>query len=81
MDREYIIKAINSALADEFEKDPSTFSADGNLYDVLEIDSLDLVDVIVLIEKLFGIKTAKEDFASVKTFNDLYKFLEERINK
>ena len=39
------------------------------------------IDVIVLIEKLFGIKTAKEEFAGVKTFNDLYDFLGNRINK
>lgn len=81
MERSEIIKTINRGLAEEFEKDESTFPADGNLYDVLEIDSLDLVDVIVLIEKLFGIKTAKEEFAGVKTFNDLYDFLGNRINK
>lgn len=81
MERSEIIKNINSCLAEEFEKNETTFSADGNLYDVLEIDSLDLVDIIVLIEKKFGIKTAKEDFADVKTFNNLYDFLENRINK
>lgn len=81
MDRNDIIRTINNGLANEFEKDESTFPAEGNIYDVLEIDSLDLVDVIVLIEKLFGIKTAKEEFSGVKTFNDLYDFLESRINK
>lgn len=81
MERSEIVKNINKCLANEFEKDETTFTADSNLYDVLEIDSLDLVDVIVLIEKQFGIKTAKEDFANVKTFNNLYDFLESRINK
>ena len=73
--REEIIIKANNALADEFEKEIETFSPDANLQETLEIDSLDLVDLVVLIEKELGIKTAKDDFANVKTFDDFYDLL------
>ncbi|MBQ0028847.1 MAG: phosphopantetheine-binding protein [Paludibacteraceae bacterium] len=75
MTREEIIIKANNALADEFEKEIETFSPDANLQETLEIDSLDLVDLVVLIEKELGIKTAKDDFANVKTFDDFYDLL------
>lgn len=75
MTREEIIIKANDALADEFEKEIETFSPDANLQETLEIDSLDLVDLVVLIEKELGIKTAKDDFANVKTFDDFYDLL------
>ncbi|MCQ2191278.1 MAG: phosphopantetheine-binding protein [Paludibacteraceae bacterium] len=80
MERQEIITAINNQLAEEFEKDSADFALDGDLRETLEIDSLDIVDVIVMVERLFAIKTSKEDFANVKTFNDLYDLLDSRIN-
>jgi acyl carrier protein len=81
MDKQLIINKINDGLANEFEKDATTFLPDADMRQTLELDSLDMVDLVVLIEEDFGIKVKKEDFSSIKTFKNLYDFLDSRINK
>jgi acyl carrier protein len=81
MDKQLIINKINDGLANEFEKDATTFLPDADMRQTLELDSLDMVDLVVLIEEDFGIKVKKEDFSSIKTFKNLYDFLDSRINR
>ena len=81
MDKQLIINKINDGLANEFEKDAATFLSDADMRQTLELDSLDMVDLVVLIEEDFGIKVKKEDFSSIKTFKNLYDFLDSRINR
>ncbi|MBP7780608.1 MAG: acyl carrier protein [Paludibacteraceae bacterium] len=81
MDKQLIINKINDGLANEFEKDAATFLPDADMRQTLELDSLDMVDLVVLIEEDFGIKVKKEDFSSIKTFKNLYDFLDSRINR
>lgn len=57
-------------LAEEFEVDVAEISPEGSLKDVLGLDSLDLVDVVVLIEEHFGITLKGPDFVGIKTFGD-----------
>ena len=52
---------------------------DAPMLEVLDLDSLDMVDVVVLVEKNFGYVMKKEDFAKIKTFSDFYDFLQEKI--
>ena len=81
MDKQLIINKINDGLANEFEKDAATFLPDADMRQTLELDSLDMVDLVVLIEEDFDIKVKKEDFSSIKTFKNLYDFLDSRINR
>lgn len=80
MKKEEIISKINSVLAEEFEVDQSNFLPDALLMQTLDLDSLDLVDMVVLIEQNFGIIVKGSDFAAIKTFQDFYDFLESRLN-
>ena len=60
MDKQLIINKINDGLANEFEKkDATTFLPDADMRQTLELDSLDMVDLVVLIEEDFGIKVKK----------------------
>ena len=52
---------------------------DASLMEVLDLDSLDIVDMVVLVEKHFGIIMKKEDFGTVRTFADFYDYLESRL--
>ena len=79
MTREELIEKVNGILAEEFEADKSVMVPDAPLMEVLDLDSLDIVDVIVLVEKNFGYVMKKEDFAGIKTFADFYDFLEKKI--
>ncbi len=80
MEKKEIISKINSVLAEEFEVDQSVFLPDAPLMKTLDLDSLDLVDMVVLIEQNFGIIIKGADFAGIKTFQDFYDFLDSRLN-
>ena len=80
MQKEEIILKINAVLAEEFEVEESAFLPDADLMKTLDLDSLDLVDMVVLIEQSFGIIVKGSDFAGIKTFQDFYDFLYSRLN-
>ncbi len=80
MNKEEIIAKINKGLAEEFEKEEKEFKPEANLKEVLSLDSLDIVDLVVLIEENFGIKVQKEELSRLKTFADFYQYLDSRIN-
>ena len=80
MTKEELINKVNEVLSEEFEADVADMQPDASLMGVLDLDSLDIVDVVVLVEKNFGYVMKKEDFASVKTFSDFYDFLCERLD-
>lgn len=80
MTREELINKVNEVLSEEFEADVADMQPDASLMGVLDLDSLDIVDVVVLVEKNFGYVMKKEDFASVKTFADFYDLLCERLD-
>jgi acyl carrier protein len=80
MNREEIIEKINSFLVEEFEVDASKITPEALLKETLEMDSLDFVDLVVVIESNFGIKVKGEDFVNIKTFQDFYDFIINRVS-
>lgn len=76
-----IIEKINTILAEEFEKDPETIRPEAPLMETLGLDSLDLVDVVVIIEQHFGVVMTSNDFIGVRTFQDFYDLVIEKTGK
>ena len=81
MTNEEIIAKINETLAEEFEVDINVIKPGAPLMETLELDSLDLVDVVVLVEQNFGFNVTGEDFAKIRTFQDFYNLVIERTQK
>ncbi|MDR2622204.1 MAG: phosphopantetheine-binding protein [Dysgonamonadaceae bacterium] len=79
MNKEEIISKINAILADEFEIGENLIEPDKSLMETLDLDSLDLVDLVVLIENNFGYKMKAEDFTGMVTFHDFYEFIFSKI--
>lgn len=79
MNKINIIESINTFLSEEFEVDRSLIIPQANIKDTLGLDSLDFVDLVVLIERNFGFKMAGEEFTKLKTFEDFYDFIYEHI--
>lgn len=75
-----IISKANEILACEFEVEESIITPQAPLKETLGLDSLDLVDVVVLIEENFGVTLKNTDFIGVKTFDDFYSLLDSKIN-
>ena len=80
MSNEEIIEKINEFLVEEFETDPAKITPDANLKDTLELDSLDYIDLVVVIESNFSFKVKPEDFTGISTFRDFYDYVINRVN-
>lgn len=78
MTKEEIINKINDFLIEEFELEKEQLVPMAHLKNDLGVDSLDFVDIIVIIEKNFGFKVKGEDMANVSTLQDFYDYVIER---
>lgn len=75
MDSEQLFQKIKEILVEQFEVDESIVSLDANLYEELQIDSIDAVDLLVQIKELTGVKIAPEVFREVRTIRDVLNAL------
>ena len=79
MTREEIIATTIRFLADEFEVEESVILPESNLQETLDLDSLDYVDLVVVIEENLGFKPTAEDFEGIVTFEDFYNLVEVKV--
>ncbi|WP_407405668.1 acyl carrier protein [Chryseobacterium sp.] len=79
MEREKIVAIANDFLINEFEVDGEEITDEANFKKTLGLDSLDYIDLVVIIESNFGVKLGEADFKSIVTFNDFYKAIEDKI--
>lgn len=79
MTRDEIISTTIRFLADEFEIEESEILSENNMHKTLDLDSLDYVDLVVVIEENLGFKPTADDFRAITTFNDFYNLAEQRI--
>ena len=79
MTREEIIEQVNSVLAEDFEVEDSNFAPDANVKETLALDSLSLVDLVAIIQYTYKIKVPVSDLPKIKTFNDLYDYIENHL--
>ncbi|MDH3613128.1 MAG: acyl carrier protein [Gammaproteobacteria bacterium] len=75
MDSDELYSSIKGILIDQFEVDESAISLDANLYDELEIDSIDAVDLLVQLKELTGKKISPDVFKDVRTIRDVLSAL------
>jgi acyl carrier protein len=80
MKKDEIILKINEFLVEEFEVDEEKIVPEANLKETLELDSLDYIDLVVVIESNFSFKVKPEDFAGITTFQDFYNYVISRVN-
>jgi acyl carrier protein len=72
---EKIIQIINDFLQEEFEVDQSKIKPAADLKVTLELDSLDYIDLVVVMEKNLHIKVDPADLADIHSFQDLYDYV------
>jgi acyl carrier protein len=79
MQKSEVIERVNTLLTEELEIDPETIRPDASLIDDLGIDSLDFVDIAVLVESNFGFSIKAEDLINVNTISEFYDFIETKV--
>ena len=79
MERTEIEEKVREFLIDDLEVEEDKI-AEALLKDDLGIDSLDFVDIVVIVEKNFGFKIKPEEMAGVKTLKDFCDYIDSKVN-
>ncbi len=76
MNDQEIIDLINKSLCEEFELNPSDMNPEAHLFDDLELDSLDIVDMVIVLETAFQFKIREEEsIREIRTLGDIHRFV------
>ena len=75
MNREEIESKVRTFLIEDLEVDEDVIVPDARLKEDLGIDSLDFVEIVVIVEKNFGFKIKPEEMSGVKTLKDFCDYI------
>ena len=77
MNNDEMYSRIKDILVEQFEVDESTVTLQANLYDELQLDSIDAVDLLVQLKVMTGKKISPEAFKEVRTIGNVLDALAE----
>lgn len=80
MTRTEIEEKVRSFLIEDLEIDEEKISDDAKLKDDMGIDSLDFVDIVVIVEKNFGFKIKPEEMTGVTTLKEFNDYIESKVS-
>ena len=78
MNRQEIEEKVKDFMVEDLEIDEEKIKPEARLKEDIGIDSLDFVDIVVIVERKFGFKIKTEDMANVKTFNQFCDYIEKK---
>ena len=79
MNRTEIEAKVRQFLIEDLEVEESAISPEANLKDDLGIDSLDFVDIVVIVERKFGFKIKPEEMAGVTTLSQFCDYIQTKV--
>ncbi len=79
MDKAHIESVLKETMVELFELDEAEITPDANLFEDLDLDSIDAVDLAVKITEITGKRVNPEDFKKVRTVRDLVDTAEKMI--
>lgn len=79
MERKEIEEKVKAFQIDELEVDEEKIAPEARLKEDIGIDSLDFVDIVVIVERTFGFKIKPEEMAGVKTLSDFCDYIESKV--
>ena len=80
MTRQEIEEKVKEFLIEELEIEEENIFPEAKLKEDMGIDSLDYVDIVVIVEKTFGFKIKPEEMANVKTLSQFCDYIESKVN-
>ena len=76
MQKDEVIAQVNEVFIEEFELEAEALKPDAQIFQELGLDSLDIVDLIVALQKKFGVNfRSDERIREIRSLNDLYEFI------
>ena len=80
MNRNEIEEKVRNFLIEDLEIDEEKITPDALLKEDLGIDSLDFVDIVVIVERNFGFKIKPEEMKDVDTYSKFCDYIETKVN-
>jgi len=80
MTRTEIEEKVKAFLIDDLEIEEENIFPEAKLKEDMGIDSLDYVDIVVIVEKNFGFRIQAQEMANVKTLTQFYDYIESKVN-
>jgi acyl carrier protein len=75
-----IVDLIDASLAEEFELDRDAMVPTADIFEELGLDSLDIVDMVIVLERAFGFKIRQEGgMQKIKTLADIHAYVTEKV--
>ena len=81
MTRQELEQQITDFLVEDLEIDPQKITPEARLKEDIGIDSLDFVDIVVIVERKFGFKIKPEELTNVKLFSQFCDYIESKTTK
>ncbi len=82
MTREKLIELINKVFVDKFELDPTILTPEKRIFEDLELDSLDIVDLVTGLQHTFGIPLRdNKELLQIRTLDDIYNLFEKIVQE
>ena len=78
--REEILTAIKEIMVEMFEIDEQSITLEARLYEDLDFDSIDAVDMVVKLKELTGKAVKPEDFKTARTISDVVEAVYKMLN-
>jgi acyl carrier protein len=78
--RDKIFQDVSRELQSLFEISGEDITLDARLYEDLDLDSIDAVDIIVRLQEITKKRIRPDQFKSVRTVEDVVKTIEELVN-
>ena len=78
---EEILAKVSSVMVELFELNADDIQLEAQLYEDLDIDSIDAVDLIVELKPYIGKKISPDEFKSVRTIQDVVNAVSQLINE
>jgi acyl carrier protein len=79
MSRKEIEEKVNAFLVEELEIDEEKIFPEARLKEDVGIDSLDFVDIVVIVNRVFGFKIQNGELKGVKTLGEFYDYIGKKL--
>ncbi|WP_028115252.1 acyl carrier protein [Ferrimonas senticii] len=80
MTREQLLNQLRDILVEEFEINAADIQPGTHLYEQLDLDSIDAVDLVIKLQQVTGVKINPDEFKAVRTVDDVLDALEQLVS-
>lgn len=75
LSKDQIVNHLKQTLSNLFELEPDQLQMQARLYDDLDIDSIDTIDLLIELKRILGKDIDPQDFKSVRTIEDVVEVI------